>query len=690
MKRIAILFLTSILFCANSVKAQINTDRVLIIGRNALYYEDYILAIQYFNQVISAKPYLAEPYFYRAIAKYYLDDYKGAESDCSLTLERNPYITRAYQLRGETRQRQKQYDLALGDYEKVLQNNPRDLFSGLNSTVIFLDKKEVEKAEKTINKTLEISPTAVQAYMVRGAVNLMKKDTIAALNDYDKAISLDKYFARAYAMRGMVNHLQDKNDIAIEDMDYAISLEPQVSDYYINRGLVRYKTNDLRGAMSDYDHVINKEPNNIMALFNRGILRQQVFDLNNAVNDFDAIIALQPNNYPAMYNRAVIQNELGNYESSLADLDKIIEKYPENIGVYGARASVLNKMGERKRAEADYKKASRLEELALRDKSKQVDKDHKEEYEAPEDDDLDKFQTLLLAKDTSTQEAKYKNERRGDIQNKSFNIDPEPIVVVSYYSNPDKYKTSLYTSKELDHLNASKILPKMARLTTDETPLQQDQIHYHFEMINDLSKLLDEDKDNANLYFARALSYTLLQDYTNAIADLEQALSYDPNFVFALFNLAVIKTKELELNKFNKKEGAYIGQLSESSISKKQSQTSIANTGKRFENVQVIENPNLEYDQIIRIYNKIEEINPDFPYSYYNRGLLEYQKGNYIEAVKDFSSALKLNSKLYEANFNRALSYFHLRDAEKGLDDMRLAGEGGIIESYPIIKRMTE
>ena len=36
------------------VCAQINTDRVMTIARNALYFEDYVLSIQYFNQVINA------------------------------------------------------------------------------------------------------------------------------------------------------------------------------------------------------------------------------------------------------------------------------------------------------------------------------------------------------------------------------------------------------------------------------------------------------------------------------------------------------------------------------------------------------------------------------------------------------------------------------------------------------------
>ena len=46
--------------------AQYNTDRLVMIGRSALYYEDYVLSIQYFNQAISAKPYLYEPWLWVA------------------------------------------------------------------------------------------------------------------------------------------------------------------------------------------------------------------------------------------------------------------------------------------------------------------------------------------------------------------------------------------------------------------------------------------------------------------------------------------------------------------------------------------------------------------------------------------------------------------------------------------------
>ena len=91
--------LAALLLFPTFAYAQINTDRVMMIARNALYFEDYVLSIQYFNQVINAKPYLYEPYFFRGLAKINLDDYQGAEADCDAAIDRNPFVVGAYQIR---------------------------------------------------------------------------------------------------------------------------------------------------------------------------------------------------------------------------------------------------------------------------------------------------------------------------------------------------------------------------------------------------------------------------------------------------------------------------------------------------------------------------------------------------------------------------------------------------------------
>ena len=116
-----------LLFVPALMKAQINTDRVMAIARNALYFEDYVLSIQYFNQVISAKPYLYEPYFYRGMAKFYLDDYVGAESDCNQAIDRNPFVVGAYQIRGLARIRQQKYPDAIQDYTSALRLDPENV-----------------------------------------------------------------------------------------------------------------------------------------------------------------------------------------------------------------------------------------------------------------------------------------------------------------------------------------------------------------------------------------------------------------------------------------------------------------------------------------------------------------------------------------------------------------------------------
>ena len=183
-----------------SLFAQINTDRVLAIGRNALYFEDYVLSIQYFNQVIKSKPWLAEPYFYRAVAKINLDDFKGAEEDCTLCLQRNPFLTQAYYARGIARQSQEKYDEAIDDYQKGLEFKPEDRQMLVNMAVAFIQKKDYNGAEKTFDDLMTAHPKYSMNYMTRGAMYLEKGDTLKALADYNKAIEMDPYMRRRMAI----------------------------------------------------------------------------------------------------------------------------------------------------------------------------------------------------------------------------------------------------------------------------------------------------------------------------------------------------------------------------------------------------------------------------------------------------------------------------------------------------------
>ena len=342
--------------------AQINTDRVMNIGRNALYFEDYILSMQYFNQVIKVKPYMAEPYFYRGVAKLSLDDFKGAEEDCTLCIERNPFIVNAYQVRGIARQNLGDYQGAIDDYTEGLRYAPEDRSFLNNKAIAEVQLKKYDEAEKSFDKLIALHPNYYNGYMSRAQFYLEKGDTIKAIDDIDKAISIDKYISGAYAQRAIIKVLHDADyDSALADMNEALRLDPKEVSYYFNRARIKYHQDDLQGAMADYDYILKLDPDNTMTYYNRGLLRMQVGERNKAISDFTKVIKAEPDNYFAIYNRALLYDMIGNYGKAISDFNVVLEQYPDFAAGFYARSEAKRKMGDMKGGEKDFMLAMDLQ-----------------------------------------------------------------------------------------------------------------------------------------------------------------------------------------------------------------------------------------------------------------------------------------------------------------------------------------
>jgi tetratricopeptide (TPR) repeat protein len=137
------------------------------------------------------------------MAKFFLDDFKGAEEDCTLCLERNPYWIAAYQLRGAARQNREDYEGAAEDYAKSLDYLPEDKITLLNMGIVNIELKEFDKAEKTFEDLLRLFPDYTPAYLMRAAMSLEKGDTAQAFQDYNTTIEMDPYTAHSFAARGI-------------------------------------------------------------------------------------------------------------------------------------------------------------------------------------------------------------------------------------------------------------------------------------------------------------------------------------------------------------------------------------------------------------------------------------------------------------------------------------------------------
>ncbi|MDR1762412.1 MAG: tetratricopeptide repeat protein [Dysgonamonadaceae bacterium] len=693
---------------ATQAPAQINTDKVLAVGRNALYFEDYILSIQYFNQVIAAKPNLAEPYLYRALAKLNLDDYSGAEKDLTACLEINPFLVRAYLLRGIANQYMGNYKAAIDDYNHGLEEMPEDKQMLINKGIAYVQEKDFDSAIATMNQLIDYQPNYMQAYLTRGAIYVDKGDTVKAFEDFDKALKMDKFNASTYAQRGMLYYNQAKYREALADYDEAIRLLPKQVGFYINRGLIRYSLNDLRGAMSDYDAVMILDPKNTIAHYNRGLLRAQIGDVYKSIEDFNEVIKNEPDNFMAIYNRALLNEEARRYQESLADINTVLEEYPYFISGYMLRSEVKRKSGDAKGGDKDYWYAYELEQKLKKERQSGkvvtgkgiFDKNPDDEAVTAENDEkntreksdknIEKFNRLMVYDKEEESSASYNSEIKGRVQDKQVKVELRPQFVVTYYEKSDEIdRTAARYSRLLADYNAKRAMKMQLKITEDEAALSDRQIEYHFKSIDDYSLVLERDSNNLDARFGRAMDYMVVQNLQEAVQDLNRLLAAHPDFALARFNRAVINYKLLEIERYNQSPSKEVSDLS-LNIQTGMNRTAIARQAA------TAKNPDSEpraggylFDLILSDYEKIIEQNPDFVFAWFNRGNIFCTQKDYQQAIRDYDEAISRNPDFAEAWYNRGLTRLYTGDAKNGIEDLSRAGELGIPEAYSIIKKMT-
>lgn len=673
----SLLLIAAALLPPGKASAQINAEQVLRVGQNALYFEDYMLAIQYFNQAITAKPYLAQPYFMRAIAKLNLEDYLGAEEDASAAIERNPFIADAYEVRGVARQNRGLLRGAVADYDAALKLVAKSRGLLFNKALAQQELNGIDSAMVSMNTLLEQFPGFENGYVGRARLYLEKGDTVAALADVDKALSINHNLANAYLIRAdvAINGHRDYEQ-AHNDISEAIKLQPREAGLYINRAFLRYNLDDYFGAMADYDYALQLDPLNEAALFNRGLLRMEVRDLDNAISDFSRALEIDPKDYRSLYNRAYLYSEKRDVAHAMADVDSLLVAFPELPEAYYMRSN-LNKMaGKMGQAERDYNRALSLaknlpsqadiaQEATRHDASgtpsgtkKDGKKEDTSERSAEENLTPEKvaqrFAALRTIDSPIEMEEEYNNKNiRGRVQDRSRRIELEPLFALSYYTAPTELRQSAYYLKEIDDVNATRVLRYMVQLTNDDISLDdEDKINRHFRSIEYFNSYLATHTPRAIDYFGRAMDFAMLRDYAAAVEDLNRALELTSDFALGYFARATARYKAM--------------QAGEGTAGNRQA----------------------EVRAIISDYDKAGELSPRMAFAHYNKGNVLAEMGDYTSALRAYNKAIELKPDLGEAYYNRGYVYFQLGNRDKGVENLSKAGELGVVPSYNLIKRM--
>ena len=352
-----LLTIASLLLGATFALAQYDKDVFMWRGRQALSDGKYAQAIENFNVLARLDSTDYWSFFFRGIAKYNLGDLRGAQTDFNTSVRLNPVFTNGFHYRAITESRFGDYDAAFKDFERALELRPGQTGIYFSRGVANVLAQKFEDAVSDFDRYIKKEPTDPAAYLNRGASYLFLADTTRALEDYNRAIRLDRLEPEGFIRRARVYAAQNRYDEAIADLDHAIQLDGENTLAFFNRALLHYEQRRYNDAMSDLDTVLEHEPGNALTLYNRSLIYAQVGAFEQALEDMDRVININPGNVLAHYNRAAIFVEMGRWQDALEDYNKSIELYPDFAKAYLNRSYVENMLGRTRESRADYQLA---------------------------------------------------------------------------------------------------------------------------------------------------------------------------------------------------------------------------------------------------------------------------------------------------------------------------------------------
>jgi tetratricopeptide (TPR) repeat protein len=158
------------------------------------------------------------------------------------------------------------------------------------------------------------------------------------------------------------------------------------------------------------------------------------------------------------------------------------------------------------------------------------------------------------------------------------------------------------------------------------------------ESINDFTKAIENDSQNAEAWYLRAITQGVYKNYTAVILDCSKAIEIEPDYYNALIARGQAKSH------LEDERGA------------------------------------------IADFDKAIEIDHENSIAYYNRAKSRGSLKDFLGCIEDCSMAIQLNPSFAEAYLFRGLAKVSSNQVQSGCLDFSKAGELGLEESYKAIK----
>lgn len=604
----------------------------LQLAKIELQNNNYTKCIEDLNIYVKEQPHMYEGYFFRAFAKYQLDDLMGAEADYTKAIALYPFRADIFCYRAIARDRLSDFTGALDDYKAAIALDSTDAEIYVNRANTYLELNRFKAALADCNHAEQLNIKDENVYNLRAAAESGLKLYNEAIRDYTTAIQKNPKNLPSYIQRGVTYKESSHNDSALLDYNYVLSVDSNNGYALYERAMMEVEDSDLTDGLRDLNRVIALSPGCAVAYFNRAILFSNTGHYLQALNDYNAVTQIDPTGVLAYFNRAGLEQDNGDKKAALEDYNKAIELAPDFARAYYYRSLLKKDMNNLKGSDADLARANEIEgeKALLPDSIRNL-----------EEIRLTKMNALPGDFTTSG------DDEKGRVQDKQADIELRPIYRVVLWVDTSR-RIKVYELPKRP-ANANTLL------LTNNNGIDEAEARAR---IARLDSAITINNQVADYYLSRAILYGWLQLYDKALADYDKSIALDPHNEVAYFSRANDRYNYLESQP--------------DSPSKK---NSAGSSGR------------ITYDMVNKDYTRAIQMDSNFSYAWYNRANLKANSNDFTGALKDLAKVFASDSTLAEAYYNTGLLLFLLKDDLQACEYTSKAGELGILEAYMVIKR---
>jgi tetratricopeptide (TPR) repeat protein len=343
-----------------------------------------------------------------------------------------------------------------------------------------------------------------------------------AIASFSEAVKIDPEFRRAYVSRGAAYFAIGRYSEALEDINYAISLglRSGSADYaaaHHARGDIYVVTGEYEKATDDYTKAIEAMglPE---AYYARSLAYHFLGRLTEALADLNAAINIDPSNYLFFHNRGSIYFSLKDYPRAQEDWKMSINLNPNYALAYFNCGVLARELGQYEESLNYFNRAIMLDPASF------------------------------LAYNGRGAIHGYQNDHLEAIRDFSRAIEINPNHPDGYSGRGWSYfNMEMYNEAVADYSAAIALYPNMQEIYNETTYYHSDTI-YSFLFYPDISAY----------YFRRGTAYYLLEEYDEALSDLNKALELNPGNKYAYAIRAGVYMKLWELTNDIIKRNEYL------------------------------------------------------------------------------------------------------------------------------------